>query len=602
MTADSTKTETESKSINSIQFNSVQLKEKTENELEIEKSSKIHEKNLELNEFGQPLPKGIALWSCIIALMLANFLVALDIMIVTTIIQTVAQKFDAYSTSGWIVAGYSLPSAAFSLLWSRIANNGLGFKKSMLISIVVFEIGSLICAVANSMNMLIGGRIIAGVGGSGIQSLSFVIASTLVNMRNRGMVVACLGGSFAVASVVGPFLGGAFTTHVTWRWCFYINLPVGGLACILFVMLYNPDGNKFSFKDFKSMSFKVNRKQFSVQKIMKELLFKIGLFEFLLTTAGLTCLLLAFTFAGNKYPYKSYQTIIFFIFGGILIIFAVFYDYLIFSRINFVKANPAKYQPLIPWRLIIKKDIAMANLTVLFYNIGYMGQITYFVQFFQMVYNETAWNASIHLITTLVSTIITIFISGFLTKKFGWVKPVIMVGTTLGFIGSGLLILLDNHSTSAQHIGFLILPGIGFGAITPNILLSAQLALDKNAETFRSDFVTITSLNSFLKNVGPAFGSVVSNAIFDGTAMNQLDKLAQFSQIKSADDLILYRATNFDGATSTLADVISNSCKNVFYLALGWCALAFVLSIFTSNDKVEDERSKIADEESIISD
>lgn len=540
-----------------------------------------------LNEFGQPLPTGFVLWWCIIALMLVNFLVALDVMIVTTIIQTVSQKFNSYSTSGWIVAGYSLPSAIFSLIWSRVANNGLGFKKSMLISIIVFEIGSLICALSSSINMLIGGRIIAGIGGSGIQSLSFVIASTLVTMRNRGMVVACLGGSFAIASIVGPFLGGAFTTHVSWRWCFYINLPIGGLAGILFVLLYNPDGREKIIG--KRINFNMNSKGFNFEESIKAILFKFGIIEFLITTTGITCLLLAFTFGGDKYPYKSYQVIILFVFGGIFTIFALFYDYLIFSRLKFTQLDKHEYQPLIPWRLIIKKDIAMANLTGLFFNIGYMGQITYFVQFFQMIYHETAWNASIHLITTLISTVVTIFISGFITKKFGLVKPVIVAGTMIGVIGSGFLLLLSNHSTKSGHIGLLILPGVGFGAVTPNLLLSAQLCLDKKSETFRSDFVTITSLNAFVKNLGPAFGSVISNCVFDGAAMIQIHEYSQFSDIKSANDLILYRSQHFDGATSILGNIISDSCKDVFYLGLGWCSLAFIVSIFTNTDKVENE-------------
>ena len=168
------------------------------------------------NAMGEDLPSGIVLYTCAFSLALAIFLAALDIMIVSTIIEDVAKKFGAYSKTGWIFAGYSLPNALLALLWGRIASI-IGFKSCMLAAIIIFEIGSLISGVANSMNMLIGGRVIAGVGGSGIQSLAFVIGSNLVDERRRGLIIACMSSAFAVASVIGPFLGGAFTTHATWR-------------------------------------------------------------------------------------------------------------------------------------------------------------------------------------------------------------------------------------------------------------------------------------------------------------------------------------------------------------------------------------------------
>lgn len=170
-----------------------------------------------LSHVGDPQPlSGFKLYANMGSLTLVLFLAALDILIMSASIEVISEQFNDYSKSGWIVSGYSLPEALLTLLWGRFAII-FGFKLSLLLSILIFETGSLISAVSNSMNMLIGGRVVAGIGGSGTQSLCFAIASTLTTERSRGVAISVLSCAYAVAAVAGPFMGGAFTTHVTWR-------------------------------------------------------------------------------------------------------------------------------------------------------------------------------------------------------------------------------------------------------------------------------------------------------------------------------------------------------------------------------------------------
>lgn len=110
----------------------------------------------------------------------------------------------------------------------------------MVAAIILFEAGSLLCALANSMDSLIGGRVLAGVGGGGIQTLIFIIITELLPIDKRPLGMAFAGMAFAIASVVGPLLGGALTTKVAWRWCFHINLPIGGAALLIFLIVFNP--------------------------------------------------------------------------------------------------------------------------------------------------------------------------------------------------------------------------------------------------------------------------------------------------------------------------------------------------------------------------
>lgn len=198
--------------------------------------SKVQDKNTKKTEDSK-------LAACFVSLMLTLFITALDVLIIGTIIDSVAAEFGDYTKTGWLVTGYSLPNAALSLLWGRLATR-LGFRSSVVCSIIMFEVGSLVSALANSMSMLIAGRLVSGTGGSGLQTLCFITGCTMVSKRSRPLVTSLLSCAFAVASVADPFLDGAFTTHVTWRWCFHINLLIGGLALAIFFVTYDPKKNR----------------------------------------------------------------------------------------------------------------------------------------------------------------------------------------------------------------------------------------------------------------------------------------------------------------------------------------------------------------------
>ena len=549
------------------------------------------------------LPKGFILYASLVALALSLFLAALDIMIVSTIIEEVAKQFGSYSEIGWLFTGYSLPNALLALIWGRIATP-IGFKETMLCAIVIFEIGSLISALANSMNMLIGGRVIAGVGGCGIQSLSFVIGSTLVEESKRGMLIAVLSCSFAIASVVGPFLGGVFTSSVTWRWCFYINLPIGGLAFFLFMLFYNPGLHTFqetidnirkipsqlieAVRKVKHHSLKVKElsKSNGWRKLAMELVFMYDIIEFVFCSAGFTSILLAFTFGGNRYAWNSASIIILFVIGIILVISATIYDFFVFPKFNIVKATP-RYQPLMSWRNIKKPGIFTVNIALFLLCAAYISQFTYIVQYFQLIYNDSAWRAAVHLVACIIPTVITAVLCGVITDKTRQIKPIIVISSILGVIGAGILTLLNNNAGNSAHIGLLILPGVAFGGLAQSSMLASQIQLDKKSPTFRSDFVSITTFNTFCKNLGQALGGVISNTVFSAAAVKKLtNSNIELPGGNTVDNLVIYRQTDFDGSHSKLGNIISESLTHVFYMALGFYALSFIFAVFASNKKV----------------
>lgn len=156
----------------------------------------------------------LSLTLCVISLLLTLFLAALDIVIVVTLYDTIGIKFHDFGNIGWLVTGYALSNAVFMLLWGRLAEI-LGTKECLMISVIVFEIGSLISALSNSMATLISGRVVAGFGGSGIESLAFVVGTSIVRENHRGIMITALAISYVIAEGVGPFIGGAFNEHLS---------------------------------------------------------------------------------------------------------------------------------------------------------------------------------------------------------------------------------------------------------------------------------------------------------------------------------------------------------------------------------------------------
>lgn len=539
---------------------------------------------------------GIKLYATIGSLTLVLFLAALDVLIISASIEVIAEQFKDYSKSGWIVSGYSLTEALLTLLWGRFATI-IGFKSSLLVSILIFEAGSLISAISNSMNMLIGGRVVAGIGGSGIQSLCFVIASTLTSDRSRVIIISVLSCAYAIAAVVGPFLGGALTTHITWRWCFYINLPIGGLAFVVLAMVYNPSGRK-SIKGVFSVTKANYRRGMGrlltarfYSKIPNWLVFQIDFVGFVLCTAGFTLLLLGLTFGGSMYAWSSGTIIVWLVVGVLLITASLVYDFVLFPRFKQVRKD-ASCMPLLPWCVVSRPGIFTSNTAVFLGCIAYSAQIVYAVQFFQLVRGASAWTASIHLLSLDVSDIITVVIGGVVNRTTGHVKPILVTGVVAGVVGAGMLTLLNNESGSSKHIGLLILPGVASGATLQSSLLSCQLQIPKNSATFTPDFVSATTVHTFFVSLGMSFGSVLATTVFGASLRSRIASSGLDSMsTKSVDELVTYRTQNFDGVKSKLGYIFSDSIRNVFWMALGFCGLAFVFGIFTSSKKVNLEDS-----------
>lgn len=226
-------------------------------------------------------PSMAKLMPILLAIVLAIFLVALDMTIVATAIPHITDEFHSLNDVGWYGSAFFLTVAAFQSAWGK-AYKYFPLKWSFLIAIFIFEVGSLICAVAPNSTALIVGRAIAGAGGAGIASGCYTILAFAVEPAKVAAFTGILGASYAVASVAGPLLGGVFTQYVSWRWCFYINLPIGGLSAVIILVF-----------------FKAPKAAKPQPAPMKEKILQLDLGGAFMIMAAIVCLILALQWGGT---------------------------------------------------------------------------------------------------------------------------------------------------------------------------------------------------------------------------------------------------------------------------------------------------------------
>ncbi|OBT73496.1 hypothetical protein VF21_07242 [Pseudogymnoascus sp. 05NY08] len=428
------------------------------------------------------------------ALLLSIFLVTLDQNIISTAIPRITDEFHSLDDIGWYGSAYLLTTCSFQLLMGRIYKF-YPAKPVFLIGIILFEIGSAVCGAAPNSNAFIVGRAIAGTGTSGMFSGLMVIMFYTIPLQHRPIFQGFFGAIFALGSVIGPLVGGTFTDKVTWRWCFYLNLPIGAVTILVVILILHLPNQKLE----EQASGWIGR--------LKQL-DPIGNLIFL---PGVVCLILALQWGGAQYSWNNARIIVLLILCGILCI--------AFIAVQIWKDENA----MVPPRLVKQRSIGASMWCGFFNGAGMMVVMYYLPIYFQAIKGATALNSGIMLLPMILSTVVGSLLSGFLVAKLGYYTPFFILSSIITSIGAGLFTTLTPATGHAKWIGYQVLYGIGLGFGVQQPMNVVQTVLD------RTDIATGTAVVTFMRFLGPAIFLPVAQNIFLGRLISKLANIPGIS-------------------------------------------------------------------------
>ncbi|KAG0236321.1 hypothetical protein BGW42_003733 [Actinomortierella wolfii] len=453
--------------------------------------SNVSDKDLSLSAEASEGPKEVVtlpfkqLMLVFVGLCLGVFLSSLDQTIVSVCTKEIANQFNSMKEIPWIGTAYLLTSTACQPLYGRFSDI-FGRKPTFLFAISVFLVGSALCGAAQSMVMLIVARGIAGIGAGGIFSSVMIIITDIISLRDRGRYQGIIGGVFGISSVVGPLLGGVFTDHASWRWAFYINLPIGAITLIAVVKLLHLPRPVGSMKD------KIRRVDF------------LGS---LTLVVGLVMILLPLNWGGSTYPWND-PIIIGLFCGG-------FAALGLFCLVEWKQA----IEPIIPFHLFKDRTNNAVVISNLFVGCGMFGMMFFVPIYFQVVKGESATAAGLETIPLIVGLLVSSISSGIMVAKWGQIRPFIWVGLAISTIGCGLLGLLKEDSSRAATIFILFVPGLGIGLCMQTLLLAIQSSVSN------ADIAVATAVATFFRTIGSVLGVAICGTVFNNKLKNTLAPL-----------------------------------------------------------------------------
>ncbi|KAL1405301.1 hypothetical protein Q8F55_008928 [Vanrija albida] len=430
-------------------------------------------------------------WAIFSGILMSIFLFALDQLIVATAIPAITAEFNSLTQLSWLASGFFLPLLGFNLIYSQWLEI-FPSKVVILFAVFIFEVGSLVCGVAPSMEVLILGRAIAGAGAAGIFSGGIIVISDISPLHKRPQHLALIGVSFAIASVLGPLVGGAFADHVSWRWCFYINLPLGGLALAqlaVFLPMKPPLGRRDSWKGFhRGMVLQV---------------LKCDWVGAAISMGWAVSLILALQWGGVTKRWNDGSVIACLVLMGVLPVVFFLWEWWLGPERQMFKIH-----------LIFRRTVFGASITLFMLFAVFMIVVYYLSINLQAVYRFSATDAGVRLLPLIMVQIFFLILSSRVIPKIRYFKYIVVAGPAFLAIGSGLLYMQRYGDPVSRLYGYQVLLGVGIGLALQNSMLGVQIELKTEPQYISAGMGMCTFIGFAGRIIGISLGgSVFENMI-----------------------------------------------------------------------------------------
>jgi EmrB/QacA subfamily drug resistance transporter len=483
------------------------------------------------------------LWVILGALLLGMLLAALDQTIVSTALPTIVGDLHGGSHLAWVVTAYLLASTVSTPLWGKLGDQ-YGRKNFFQAAIVIFVVGSALCGLSHTMTELIAFRALQGLGGGGLMVGAQTIIGDVVSPRDRGRYVGLFGAMFAVATVIGPLIGGLCVTYLTWQWVFYINLPLGILA--LFVTGAVLPGH------------------------LSKVSHTIDYAGSLLLATSATALIIFASLGGISWAWLSVPSILTAALGVVL-------------ALAFLFAERYAAEPVIPLKLFRERVFNAASSIGFVMGFAMFGALTFLPLYMQIVKGVSPTASGLRILPLMLGMLGASVLSGRLVTRWGRYKIFPVIGTALMTIGAYLLSMIDASTNGWVLAGYMFVFGVGMGLVMQVLVVAVQ-----NAVSYE-DLGVATSSSVFFRMIGGSFGTAVFGAIY-ATVLNHtiaptLAKVPEsvlrkfnpqtidpgvIAQLKSsAAGLFFY---------TKYIEAVTRAIHTVFLVAVPIAFLAFVLS------------------------
>ncbi|KAI8627366.1 MFS general substrate transporter [Xylariaceae sp. FL1651] len=493
------------------------------------------------------LKKGWRFWAVFSAICFTTLLAAIESTVTSTALPFIVHELDAGDLYVWFVNAYFLTSTAFLPLLGQLCDF-FGRRWMMITVVALFALGSGISGGAKNASMLIAGRAVQGIGGGGINLLIELIVSDLVPLRERGAYFGIVFGVFSLGTAVGPLVGGAIVDRTTWRWVFYINLPVAGVALVLHTLF---------------LHVKYDRETAIITRLKR-----IDYVGNIILIGSVVSVLIALSWGGTRYRWSSYQILVPLLLGIFGLV--LFHTY---EGMPWVREYPT-----LPER-VFKRRTPAAALIIAFINFICLFWVIYFLPvYFQAVLGMSPTLSGVALLPTVLLSVLVGAIAGIVLSKWGRYRPLHIIAFSFISLGLGLFSRFDQRTSPAEWVLVQIVPALGLGIMMSTNLSSVQADLPEK------DTAAATAAFAFMRAYGSIWGVSIPAAIFNAQFANESwriddqriqDQLSGGSAYSFANANLIHSIPK--PQRDLVIDVYARSLKLTWQVSLGFALLGFLL-------------------------